>query len=66
MKGDFTYMNYEIMMNGNVKIGEMAPEIDAVSTMGKINLNNYKGKWVVLFSHPRRFYPPCDPNVRNN
>ena len=38
------------------KYGEMAPEIDAMSTMGNINLNNYKGKWVVLFSHPRGFH----------
>ena len=50
-------MNYEIMMNGNVRIGEAAPEIEAVSTTGNINLNDYKGKWVVLFSHPRRLYP---------
>ncbi len=49
-------MDYELMMNGTVRIGEMAPEINAMSTMGNINLNNYKGKWVVLFSHPRRFY----------
>lgn len=49
-------MDYEIMMNGNVKIGSMAPDIDATSTKGNINLNNYKGKWVLLFSHPRRFY----------
>lgn len=44
------------MMNGIVKIGQLAPDIEAVSTMGDINLNNYKGKWIVLFSHPRRFY----------
>lgn len=50
-------MNYEIMMNGNVRIGEVAPEIEAISTNGKINLKDYKGKWVVLFSHPRRLYP---------
>ena len=50
-------MDYEIMMNGNVKIGEIAPDIEAMSTMGEINLNNYRGKWVVLFSHPRRLYP---------
>ena len=48
--------NYEIMMNGNVKIGEYAPEFEATTTMGKISLSDYKGKWVVLFSHPRRFY----------
>ncbi len=49
--------NYEIMMNGNVKIGEYAPEFEAITTMGKISLNDYKGKWVVLFSHPGGFTP---------
>ena len=50
-------MDYEIMMNGNVKIGQMAPEFEGISTQGPISLSNYKGKWVVLFSHPRWFYP---------
>ena len=50
-------MDYEIMMNGIVKIGQLAPDFEAISTNGKISLNDYKGKWVVLFSHPRRFYP---------
>ena len=49
-------MDYEIMMNGTVKIGQRAPEFEAQTTMGNISLNDYKGKWVVLFSHPRRFY----------
>lgn len=49
--------NYEIMMNGNVKIGEPAPDFSAVTTEGNIKLNDYKGKWLVFFSHPRRFYP---------
>ena len=49
--------NYEIMMNGNVKVGEFAPEFEAVTTMGNIKLSDYKGKWLILFSHPRRFYP---------
>ena len=47
--------NYEIMMNGNVKIGEYAPEFEAQTTMGTIKLSDYKGKWVVLFSHPGDF-----------
>lgn len=51
--------NYEIMMNGNVKIGEYAPDFEAITTMGKINLNDYKGKWIVLFSHPGDFTPVC-------
>ncbi len=49
-------MDYEIMMNGNVKIGTYAPDFEATTTMGNISLNQYKGKWVVLFSHPRRLY----------
>ncbi len=51
--------NYEIMMNGNVKIGEYAPEFEAETTMGNIKLSDYKGKWVVLFSHPGDFTPVC-------
>jgi len=39
-----------------LRFGEPAPEIEAISTMGKINLKDYKGKWVTLFSHPRRLY----------
>lgn len=50
-------MDYEVMMNGTVKIGQFAPEFEAQTTMGNISLNDYKGKWVVLFSHPRRLYP---------
>ncbi len=46
-------MDYEIMMNGNVKIGDIAPEFEANSTMGKVSLQDYKGKWLVFFSHPR-------------
>ncbi len=49
-------MDYEIMMNGNVKIGQMAPEFEGISTQGPISLSNYKGKRVVLFLHPRRFH----------
>ena len=48
--------NYEIMTNGNVKIGDEAPDFNAVSTTGNIKLSDYKGKWLVFFSHPRRLY----------
>ena len=50
-------MDYEIMMNGNVRIGQRAPDFEAMTTMGNISLNDYKGKWVVLFSHPGDFTP---------
>lgn len=51
--------NYEIMMNGNVKIGEYAPDFEAITTMGNIKFSDYRGKWVVLFSHPGDFTPVC-------
>ena len=50
-------MDYELMMNGNVRIGQKAPNFEAQTTFGEIKLEDYKGKWLVLFSHPRRFYP---------
>jgi len=56
-------MDYEIMMNGNVKIGTYAPDFEANSTMGKIELNQYKGKWVILFSHPGDFTPVCTTEI---
>ena len=37
-------MDYEIMMNGNVKIGMVAPDFEADTSFGKICLNDYKGK----------------------
>ncbi len=52
-------MDYELMMNGNVKIGQKAPDFEANTTFGKICLNDYQGKWLVLFSHPGDFTPVC-------
>ena len=50
-------MDYEIMMNGSVKIGDNAPDFEAISTMGNITLKDYKGKWLIFFSHPGDFTP---------
>lgn len=52
-------MDYELMMNGNVKIGQKAPDFDANTTFGNIKLKDYEGKWIVLFSHPGDFTPVC-------
>ena len=50
-------MDYELMMNGNVKIGQMAPDFEAETTYGRKTMQDYKGKWLVLFSHPGDFTP---------
>jgi peroxiredoxin (alkyl hydroperoxide reductase subunit C) len=41
------------------RLNEPAPDFKAVSTHGEIGLSQYKGKWVVLFSHPADFTPVC-------
>jgi peroxiredoxin (alkyl hydroperoxide reductase subunit C) len=39
-------------------IGDKAPEFEATTTQGSIKFpDDYKGKWVILFSHPADFTP---------
>ena len=52
-------MDYEIMMNGNVRVGQMAPDFEAETTFGNVKLSDYKGKWLIFFSHPGDFTPVC-------
>ena len=40
-------------------IGEPAPEFSAVTTHGPLKLSDFRGKWVILFSHPADFTPVC-------
>lgn len=42
------------------RINEKAPSFTAITTQGTINFpEDYKGKWVILFSHPADFTPVC-------
>jgi peroxiredoxin 2/4 len=42
------------------RIGDIAPSFDAITTQGKIKFpQDYKGKWIILFSHPADFTPVC-------
>ena len=41
------------------RIGSKAPQFEAVTTHGKLKLEDYKASWLVLFSHPADFTPVC-------
>jgi len=41
------------------RLNEPAPEFEAPTTHGVKKLEDYRGKWLVLFSHPADFTPVC-------
>lgn len=43
----------------NISIGMKAPDFTAITTFGPLKLSDYKGHWVILFSHPGDFTPVC-------
>ena len=44
---------------GMPHLNEPAPDFNAKTTHGVKKLSDYKGKWLVLFSHPADFTPVC-------
>lgn len=43
----------------NISIGMKAPDFTAMTTFGPMKLSDYKGRWIILFSHPGDFTPVC-------
>lgn len=41
------------------QLNKPAPTFDAPTTHGRKKLEDYRGKWLVLFSHPADFTPVC-------
>ncbi|KUO39515.1 MAG: peroxiredoxin [Candidatus Hadarchaeum yellowstonense] len=41
------------------RLGEKAPEFEAMTTHGKLKLSDFRGSWLVMFSHPADFTPVC-------
>ena len=41
------------------RLGEPAPNFEAETTHGRLKLSDYKGSWLILFSHPADFTPVC-------
>jgi peroxiredoxin (alkyl hydroperoxide reductase subunit C) len=42
------------------RIGDQAPDFEALTTTGKLKFSDYnKDSWVIMFSHPADFTPVC-------
>ena len=41
------------------RLGEPAPQFEAVTTQGTLKLEDFKGSWLIMFSHPADFTPVC-------
>jgi peroxiredoxin (alkyl hydroperoxide reductase subunit C) len=47
-------------INQMPRIGDTAPDFEAITTTGHLKLSEYnKDSWVILFSHPADFTPVC-------
>ncbi|MGY6552261.1 MAG: peroxiredoxin [Erythrobacter sp.] len=42
-----------------LRIGDVAPDFEARSTIGPVRLSAFRGRWLMLFSHPADFTPVC-------
>ena len=45
--------------SGSLRIGDAAPDFEARTTHGPVRLSDYRGRWLIFFSHPADFTPVC-------
>lgn len=43
----------------SLRPGDVTPDFQARTTLGEIRLSDYRGRWLVFFSHPADFTPVC-------
>lgn len=53
-------METQESLNTMPRIGDIAPDFEAVTTKGTIKFSDFaREKWIVMFSHPADFTPVC-------
>ena len=52
-------INIEEKQIGLPRLGSPAPQFEAVTTQGNLKLEDFKGTWLIMFSHPADFTPVC-------
>lgn len=54
-----TQLNPQPTVSTLPRLGQRAPAFEAVTTHGVLKLEDFKGSWLILFSHPADFTPVC-------
>jgi peroxiredoxin 2/4 len=52
-------VGYSSINPKSLKIGDLAPNFQARTTQGERSLEDYRGRWLLFFSHPADFTPVC-------
>jgi peroxiredoxin 2/4 len=59
MSNENTPLHAALPPCAGLRIGDIAPDFEARSTIGPVRLSAFRGRWLVLFSHPADFTPVC-------